>query len=72
MAVTANVNPEGEDVVSPPTRSTLYTSHANRIPAINSSTASTENRLLNPRPITTWVGVAFIAQTSLRFTTTAL
>ena len=72
MAVTAKVKPDAVAVVSPPTKSTLYTSQAKRMPAYNSSTASTENRLLKPKPITTWVGTAFIAQMSDRFTTTAL
>ena len=72
MAVILNTNPALEEVVSPPTKSTPYTSQAFRIPAYISSTASTENRLLKAIETVICVGKTFIAQMSERLTTTAL
>ena len=66
------LNPDGEDVVSPPTRSTSHSSQASFIPTYSSSRASTENLLEMPSSTTIWVGRAFIAQMSDRLAITAL
>ena len=60
--------PEVEDVVSPPTKSMLYLSHASLTPKYNSSSASTENLLLTAIEKVTCLGLPFMAQISDIFT----
>ena len=72
MAVRFKIKPDLELEVSPPIRSISYFSHAKRMPSYNSSTASSEKRLLNPIATVICVGMAFMAQMSLTVAATAL
>ena len=72
MAEMEITNPEEDEVVSPPTKSTLKSSHAARMPLYNASTASSEKRLLIPSPMVICSGFPFMAAMSDTFTDTAL
>ena len=64
--------PDVEDVVSPPTKSTLYFSQASFIPLYSSSKASTLNLLETAILTVTCLGIPFIAHISEIFTVIAL
>ena len=71
-AVIEITKPDLEAEVSPPTKSTLYSSQAILIPSYNSVIASTEIRLLKPMLTVICFGMAFMAAMSEILTATAL
>jgi len=66
------IKPEKEEVVSPPTKSTLYCLQAALIPSYNSSNASNGKRFETANDTVICSAFPFMAQMSDTFTATAL
>ena len=72
IAVTEIVNPDVEEVVSPPTKSILYFSHASLIPSYSSSIASFVNLFEIATETVTCFAIPFMAYISEILTIIAL